>query len=104
MANPKTNHTLLNECAGCHVRKFATFPMCQRCIVKERAKGKMENLPYRTGYRAGQFNLHNKLIERISGWGIESSNREAPVLRRVMEIIDEEYKEASESKAAQVKE
>ncbi len=27
----------LNECAGCHEKKFATIPFCQRCIVKKEA-------------------------------------------------------------------
>lgn len=50
------------------------------------------------GYAKGQTNLHSRLIDRISSWGIESSNREAPVLRRVMEIIDEEASESATQK------
>ena len=46
-------------------------------------------------YKKGQTDFHNRFIERISSWGIESSKKEAPVLRRVMEIIDEEASESA---------
>ena len=29
---------LLNECIDCHEKKFATLPICQRCLIKRSKK------------------------------------------------------------------
>jgi hypothetical protein len=56
---------------------------------------------FENGIKKGQADLHNKLIARISGWGIElnpNEGKEISTLRRVMEMIDEEASESAGDK------
>lgn len=61
----------LNECAGCHEKKFATIPFCQRCIVKKEASIRAD--AHLEGQRHGEVMAHPKNCKANYDWVVRDA-------------------------------